>query len=96
MSKEHGYVAQDSARTVVDAEPGELDAVDEADEGDISGRVDAVVQLSIVSDGVAGVVELGVVDVGRGADVDEVRLPVETSMVSYDFHMNVAALEAYL
>ena len=80
----------------MDAEAGELDAVDEADEGDVVGGVDAAVQGSVVGDGVARIVELGVVDVSRIADVDQVCLSVGTSMVSHGLRPKVTALRAYL
>lgn len=75
---------QNYAHTVVNAETGQLNAVDEADKGDVIGGVNATVEVSVVSDGVAGVVELGVVDVSRVGDVDQVRLPVQTRMISRD------------
>src|SRR5262245_53778683 len=96
MSNVHGCMLQDQTRTVVDAESSKLDIVDETDERDVVGGVDAVVQLSIIGDRVAGIVEFGVVDIRRVGDVDQVCLPVERCIVSYGFHANVTAVWPYL
>lgn len=81
---------QHEARTVVNAEPGELDTVDEADERDVVGWIDAIVQLPVGSNGIAGIVEFGAVNVGRVGDVDQVSLPVTTCTVSNSFRANVS------
>ena len=60
----------------MEAESSELSIVDEADKGDIGSGVDGRVERASGGDGRARIVELRVVDVGCGADVNQVCLPV--------------------
>lgn len=58
----------------MDTETSQLRVVDEVDEVDVCSRRDALIQLALLGDGVARVVEVSPVDIRRTRYVEEIGL----------------------